>query len=45
MSREEVAVQHLPVLTGVFNNGANAAANIHRNCQAVTNPYQEMQGK
>lgn len=40
----EVAVQHLPVLTGVFNNGANAAANIHRNCQAVTNPYQEMQG-
>lgn len=41
----EVAIQYLPVLTEVFNNGANAAADIHKLCQAVTNPYRELQGK
>lgn len=35
----EVAVQHLPVLTEVFNNGAAAAAEMHTHCQAETNPY------
>lgn len=35
----EVAVQHLPVIKETFNIGANAAAEMHKHCQAETNPY------